>query len=97
MAKKVSSLKPAKTSTRLGPAIERPIHFTSRNSKENIFMSKVFVTLCRFYLQCIQAMKALLNIHAFFWWINDNPKLLSNVRKIISVDNNKLYISTFNG
>lgn len=38
-------------------------------------------------------MKALLDTHTFLWWITDNPKLSSRVRKIIGDGRNELFLS----
>jgi len=42
-------------------------------------------------------MKALLDTHAFLWWITDDPQLSSKVRKIISDTENTLYLSSASG
>jgi PIN domain nuclease of toxin-antitoxin system len=42
-------------------------------------------------------MKALLDTHTFLWWITDNPKLSSRVRKIISDGKNELFLSAASG
>jgi len=42
-------------------------------------------------------MKALLDTHAFLWWITDNPMLSSHVRKIISDGRNELFFSAASG
>ena len=42
-------------------------------------------------------MKALLDTHTFLWWITDNPKLSSRVRKIIGDGRNELFFSAASG
>ena len=42
-------------------------------------------------------MKALLDTHAFLWWITDNPMLSSHVCKIISDGRNELFFSAASG
>ncbi len=42
-------------------------------------------------------MKALLDTHTFLWWITDNPKLSSRVRKIIGDGKNELFLSAASG
>lgn len=42
-------------------------------------------------------MRALLDTHAFLWWITDNPQLSSRVREIISDGNNELFLSAASG
>jgi len=42
-------------------------------------------------------MKALLDTHTFLWWITDNLKLSSRVRKIISDGKNELFLSAASG
>ena len=42
-------------------------------------------------------MKALLDTHAFLWWIADDPRLSSRVRKIIGDGENGLYLSAASG
>lgn len=38
-------------------------------------------------------MRALLDTHAFLWWLTDDPQLPQNVRDIIADGNNELYFS----
>lgn len=38
-------------------------------------------------------MRALLDTHAFLWWIGDDPQLSQRVREIISDGNNELHFS----
>jgi len=42
-------------------------------------------------------MKALLDTHAFLWWITDDPRLSPRVRKIIGDGENELYLSAASG
>jgi PIN domain nuclease of toxin-antitoxin system len=42
-------------------------------------------------------MKALLDTHAFLWWITDDPQLSSEVRKILSDTENTIYLSAASG
>ncbi len=42
-------------------------------------------------------MKILLDTHTFLWWITDNPKLSSRVRKIIGDGRNELFLSAASG
>ena len=42
-------------------------------------------------------MKALLDTHAFLWWISDDPRLPSRVRKIIQAGRNRLFLSAASG
>ncbi len=42
-------------------------------------------------------MKALLDTHTFLWWITDNPRLSSRVRKIIGDGKNELFLSAASG
>lgn len=42
-------------------------------------------------------MKVLLDTHTFLWWITDNPKLSSRVRKIIGDGKNELFLSAASG
>ncbi len=39
-------------------------------------------------------MKYLLDTHALLWWLEDNPTLSSKARKIISLDNSIIYVSS---
>jgi PIN domain nuclease of toxin-antitoxin system len=42
-------------------------------------------------------MKALLDTHAFLWWITDDPCLSSHVREIIADGDNELFLSAASG
>lgn len=42
-------------------------------------------------------MKALLDTHTFLWWITEDPKLSSRVRRIISNIENEIVISAVSG
>ncbi len=42
-------------------------------------------------------MKALLDTHVFLWWIDDDPRLSSLARKIISDGNNEIFLSAASG
>jgi len=42
-------------------------------------------------------MKVLLDTHTFLWWVTDDPKLSSRVRKIISDGKNELFLSAVSG
>jgi PIN domain nuclease of toxin-antitoxin system len=42
-------------------------------------------------------MKALLDTHAFLWWITDDPRLSSHVREIIADGDNELFLSAASG
>ncbi|MEW6423208.1 MAG: type II toxin-antitoxin system VapC family toxin [Bacillota bacterium] len=42
-------------------------------------------------------MRALLDTHAFLWWITDDPQLSPRAREIISSGENKLYLSAASG
>lgn len=42
-------------------------------------------------------MKALLDTHAFLWWISDDPRLSSRASVIIKDGNNKLFLSAASG
>ena len=42
-------------------------------------------------------MKALLDTHAFLWWISDDHKLSERAREIISEGRNELYFSAASG
>jgi len=42
-------------------------------------------------------MKALLDTHAFLWWISDDPRLSSRASAIIKDGNNKLFLSAASG
>lgn len=42
-------------------------------------------------------MRALLDTHAFLWWITDDPRLPPRVRGIIGDGENKLYLSAASG
>lgn len=38
-------------------------------------------------------MKALIDTHAFLWWLTDDPQLPQNIRDIIADGNSELYFS----
>ncbi|NVM20682.1 MAG: type II toxin-antitoxin system VapC family toxin [Desulfobacterales bacterium] len=42
-------------------------------------------------------MKALLDTHAFLWWITDDPRLSPRAREIIGDGNTELYLSAASG
>jgi len=42
-------------------------------------------------------MKVLLDTHTFLWWVTDDLKLSSRVRKIISDGKNELFLSAVSG
>ena len=42
-------------------------------------------------------MKALLDTHTFLWWITEDPKLSSRVRKIIGNPDNEIVLSAVSG
>jgi PIN domain nuclease of toxin-antitoxin system len=42
-------------------------------------------------------MRALLDTHAFLWWITDSPRLSSRVREIIADGRNELFFSAASG
>jgi len=42
-------------------------------------------------------MKALLDTHAFLWWITDDPRLSARARKIIANGENTLFLSAASG
>jgi PIN domain nuclease of toxin-antitoxin system len=42
-------------------------------------------------------MRILLDTHAFLWWIDDDPRLSSTARALISDGNNELYFSAASG
>ncbi len=42
-------------------------------------------------------MRALLDTHAFLWWITDDPRLSRKVREIISDGENDLFLSAASG
>ena len=42
-------------------------------------------------------MKALLDTHAFLWWINDDPRLSSAVRALIGNGESELFLSAASG
>ena len=42
-------------------------------------------------------MKALLDTHAFLWWISDDPRLSGRAREIIADGRNELYFSAASG
>jgi len=42
-------------------------------------------------------MKALLDTHAFLWWINDDPRLSDAVRELIGNGENALFLSAASG
>lgn len=42
-------------------------------------------------------MRALLDTHTFLWWITDDPRLSSGVRRIIGDGENKLFLSAASG
>jgi PIN domain nuclease of toxin-antitoxin system len=42
-------------------------------------------------------MKALLDTHAFLWWITDDPKLSPVVREILGDENNEMFVSAATG
>lgn len=42
-------------------------------------------------------MRALLDTHAFLWWITDDPRLPHKARGIISEGENELYLSAASG
>ncbi|MGB6296668.1 MAG: type II toxin-antitoxin system VapC family toxin [Rivularia sp. (in: cyanobacteria)] len=39
-------------------------------------------------------MKALLDTHAFLWWVTEDSRLSSTARNIITDSNNQLFLST---
>lgn len=42
-------------------------------------------------------MKAILDTHAFLWWVLDNPKLSGTARNFIIDPNNTIYLSAVSG
>ena len=42
-------------------------------------------------------MKALLDTHAFLWWITDDPRLSSRMRELTGDSTNTLFLSTASG
>ena len=42
-------------------------------------------------------MRALLDTHAFLWWITDDPRLSTRVREVIADGRNILYFSAASG
>lgn len=42
-------------------------------------------------------MRALLDTHAFLWWITDDPKLSVHAREVIGDGENKLFLSAASG
>jgi PIN domain nuclease of toxin-antitoxin system len=42
-------------------------------------------------------MKALLDTHAFLWWINDDPRLSDTARELASNGENELFLSAASG
>lgn len=42
-------------------------------------------------------MRALLDTHAFLWWISDDPRLSETATEIIADGNNELYFSAASG
>jgi PIN domain nuclease of toxin-antitoxin system len=42
-------------------------------------------------------MIALLDTHAFLWWITEDPKLSSRAREIISASDSQIYVSAASG
>lgn len=42
-------------------------------------------------------MRALLDTHAFLWWITDDPRLSARVHKIIGEGDNELFLSAASG
>ncbi|HEY3230232.1 MAG TPA: type II toxin-antitoxin system VapC family toxin [Roseiflexaceae bacterium] len=42
-------------------------------------------------------MKALLDTHAFLWWITDDPRLSSRVRELTADSTNTLFLSAASG
>ncbi|HDN79958.1 MAG: type II toxin-antitoxin system VapC family toxin [Chloroflexi bacterium] len=42
-------------------------------------------------------MRALLDTHAFLWWIEDNPRLSLQAREIIGDAGNEIYLSAISG
>lgn len=42
-------------------------------------------------------MKALLDTHAFLWWVTDNPKLSPTAKDFIIAPNNTIYLSAVSG
>jgi len=42
-------------------------------------------------------MRALLDTHAFLWWITNDPRLSRKVREIISDGENELFLSAASG
>ena len=42
-------------------------------------------------------MRALLDTHAFLWWIEDNPRLSLQAREIIGDASNEIYLSAISG
>jgi len=42
-------------------------------------------------------MRALLDTHAFLWWIADDPRLSPRAREIIANSNNELFLSAASG
>jgi len=41
--------------------------------------------------------KALLDTHAFLWWVTDNPKLSPTAKDFIIAPNNTIYLSAVSG
>ncbi|MBI2844782.1 MAG: type II toxin-antitoxin system VapC family toxin [Armatimonadetes bacterium] len=42
-------------------------------------------------------MRALLDTHAFLWWIADDPNISDRARKVISDNDNQIYVSAASG
>lgn len=42
-------------------------------------------------------MKALLDTHAFLWWVTNNPQLLSTVQSILMERSNEIFFSAASG
>jgi PIN domain nuclease of toxin-antitoxin system len=42
-------------------------------------------------------MKALLDTHAFLWWVTNNPQFSSTVKSILSNRNNQIFFSAASG
>lgn len=42
-------------------------------------------------------MRALLDTHAFLWWLTDNPELSKGARSVIGDSTNELYLSAASG
>ena len=42
-------------------------------------------------------MKALLDTHAFLWWINDDPRLSDTVRELVGNGESELFLSAASG